>query len=74
MNVSLAQVIVAHIVVFGARQDKNETFANAAKAITEAKPKSWKRLMRIADEVLAQNAGADYEKIAEIVKAKYLTK
>ncbi len=49
MNVSAADILAAHIAVFGS-YDPNVSFAAMGQAISEARPNNWNDIMRAAQK------------------------
>ena len=70
MNVSAADLIAVHIVVFGTRATPDTPFKTMADRIVAARPKSWQRLMRLSEQLRDGAPVQDYEALAAAITAK----
>jgi hypothetical protein len=70
MSVSLADIMIVHIVVFGHPMASDLPFATAGEMIREARPNDWRDLMTTSMcERLRNDKTMSYEQLAALVKA-----
>jgi hypothetical protein len=63
MNVSLAAVITAHLLVFGKEIEKNQPFVTAAANIRKERA-DWKKVMTACDDLRSMNQKYSYSQLA----------
>jgi hypothetical protein len=69
MNVSAADILAAHIAIFGS-YDSKVSFAAMGEAIRNARPADWNQVMRnaLAVREAMQAEGVEYPDYAEVAK------
>ncbi len=70
MHVSLADITIAHLAVFGVKHPDNQPYAEAARLVREARPADWHKVFAWALEERVNHAGQTYEQVAEVLKAR----